>query len=418
MPLWQRWKVEDKTMNGNRFPSGQPFRGVGARTISGGLPAWLLGTWAVLALALAVSAGLLWLPPADAARAQSSQTVPADWALLPNGIEPGDSFRLLFVTSATRDAASTGIADYNSHVQNAAGGNDSLKSFKDQFTALISTTSVDAKDNTGTTGSGVPIHWMGGEKVADDYADLYDGDWDSAKGRTESGGSYTGLVWTGGNKAGAKSGQRYAGADEVRLGDLSDATRPLSSPQAAASSESYPLYALSPVLTVAEPEPEPTPTPTPTPQPEPPAITAGPVTVSSPASGDTYGEGEAVEVSVTFSEAVTVTGGPKVRLMVGEHKRWAHYSRAENDGTTLVFAYSVKAEDRDDNGISLPRNAIRLSGGTIEDADGNAAILSAPALSAQSGHKGGRLPEETHRRTIGPATATAAIVQQPTGLRC
>ena len=71
---------------------------------------------------------------------------------------------------------------------------------------------------------------------------------------TESGDSYTGLVWTGGNKAGEKSGQRHAGAGETRLGDLSDVTLPLSSPQSAASTESYPLYALSPVITVAEPE--------------------------------------------------------------------------------------------------------------------------------------------------------------------
>ena len=25
---------------------------------------------------------------------------------------------------------------------------------------------------------GVPIYWVGGSKVADDYADFYDGDWD------------------------------------------------------------------------------------------------------------------------------------------------------------------------------------------------------------------------------------------------
>ncbi len=79
---------------------------------------------------------------------------------------------------------------------------------------------MDGKTNTATTGTGVSIHWLGGEKVADDYADLYDKDRDSVSGQTESGGGYTGLVWTGGNKMGEKSGRRYAGADEVRLGDL------------------------------------------------------------------------------------------------------------------------------------------------------------------------------------------------------
>ena len=45
---------------------------------------------------------------------------------------------------------------------------------------------------------------------------------------------------------------------------------------------------------------------------EPPNITAGPVIISSPASGDTYGKDEAIVVAVTFSEAVTVNGQPRV----------------------------------------------------------------------------------------------------------
>ena len=346
-------------------------------------------------LVLATVAGLLWLPRADQAQAQAGQTVPSDWSLIPGGIEPGDSFRLLFVTSATRDVSSANIADYNAHAQSAAGNNSSLQSFKGRFTALISTSSVDAKDNTSTTGTGVPIYWLGGDKVADDYADLYDKSWDSVSGKTEAGGGYTGLVWTGGNKMGEKSGQRYAGAAEVRLGDLSDPTLPLSSPTVRASSEAHPLYALSPVISVAEPEPEPTPTPTqtptptPTPEPEPsdglPAIASGPVIASSPQSGETYGKGEAVEVSVTFSEAVTVTGQPYVRLGVGERGRRARYSGA--DGATLTFAYTVRGNDRDENGVSVPENAVRLNDGTIEDADGNAAGLEHPALTDQSGHQ-------------------------------
>ena len=217
-------------------------------------PRWRLPKLTVPALILLVlAAALLWLS-ADSIQAQNDQTVPSDWEHVPDGIEPGDSFRLLFVTSATRNASSSDIADYNAHVQDAAGGNDSLKSFKGQFTALISTAAVNIKDNSATTGTGAPIHWLSGEKVADDYADLYDGDWDSVSGMTETGSSYTGLVWTGGNGRGETSGQRYAGASEVRLGDLSDPTLPLSSSTAKASSESYPLYALSPVISVAEAE--------------------------------------------------------------------------------------------------------------------------------------------------------------------
>ena len=332
------------------------------------------------------------------------------WPLIPSGLEPGDSFRLLFVTSATRDASSANIGDYNSHAQTAAGGNDSLKSFKGRFRALISTSAVDARTNTGTTGTGVSIHWLGGEKVADDYADLYDKSWDSVSGKTESGGSYTGPVWTGGNKAGGKSGQRYAGADEVRLGDLSDATLPLSSPQAATSGESYPIYALSPVFTVAEPEPEPTPTPTnaptptPTPQPEPPTVTAGPTITSSPARGDAYGEGEAIVVAVTFDKAVTVTGDVRVRLTVGQRQRWARYDHSREDGTVLVFAYQVKKVDADDNGVSIGANQLLLKGGSIEDADPPQADanLEHSALPDQSGHKVDGSQQPAHGEPVEP----------------
>ena len=44
--------------------------------------------------------------------------------------------------------------------------------------------SHDARDNTGTTftssDKGVPIYWMSGTKVADQYQDFYDGSWDNA----------------------------------------------------------------------------------------------------------------------------------------------------------------------------------------------------------------------------------------------
>ena len=38
--------------------------------------------------------------------------VPADWSLIPSGLGPGDQFRLLFISSATRTAEATDIATY------------------------------------------------------------------------------------------------------------------------------------------------------------------------------------------------------------------------------------------------------------------------------------------------------------------
>ena len=46
--------------------------------------------------------------------------VPASWELVPSGLTAGSSFRLLLLTSATRDATSSDIADYNTFVQGSA----------------------------------------------------------------------------------------------------------------------------------------------------------------------------------------------------------------------------------------------------------------------------------------------------------
>ena len=115
-------------------------------------------------------------------------------------------------------------------------------------------------------------------------------------------------------------------------------------------------------------------------------ITAGPVIASSPQSGDTYGKGETITVTLTFSKSVTVTGEPRVRLEVGERKRWARYS-AGSGSATLSFAYTVKKVDADPDGISIGADRLQLNGGSIADADGNDAALSHPALADQAGHK-------------------------------
>ena len=100
--------------------------------------------------------------------------VPIDWALKPADVEAGESFRLLFVTSTGRNAQSTDIADYNAFVQTRAKAGHSAitDDIGDQFKVVGSMAAVDARDNTGTTRAGVPIYWLNGAKVADDYADF------------------------------------------------------------------------------------------------------------------------------------------------------------------------------------------------------------------------------------------------------
>ena len=95
-----------------------------------------------------------------------------------------------------------------------------------------------------------------------------------------------------------------------------------------------------------------------------PAVTAVALT-SAPRADGTYRRDEAIEVSVTFSTPVTVTGPPAmtptIGLDVGTVVRRAEYVR--NAGpAVLVFGYAVAEEDRDEDGVAVPANGILLAG--------------------------------------------------------
>ena len=116
---------------------------------------------------------------------------------------------------------------------------------------------------------------------------------------------------------------------------------------------------------------------------------------SSPASGDTYRKGETIAVTVTFTEAVTVTGGePRIRLLIHcvkktpskDCKRRAVYTSGSGT-TSLVFQYTVKNTDVDTDGVSIHKNAIRRKGATMVDSDNNKVSINNKALPAQPAHK-------------------------------
>ncbi|MYC36410.1 MAG: hypothetical protein F4X66_05795, partial [Chloroflexi bacterium] len=187
--------------------------------------------------------------------APTAQAVTSDWPLIPSGVNVGDSFRLLFVTSTRRNAVPTGIADYNAFVQAAANNNANLQPFKGQFRVVGSTATVDARDNTATTGAGVPIYWVGGARVANDYGDFYDGTWHSYTVKTESGNDRgPSTTFTGTKNDGTKS-SRPLGNSTVSFATphLTGAGRnTLDANRYAGNTASLPFYALSPVLTVED----------------------------------------------------------------------------------------------------------------------------------------------------------------------
>lgn len=96
---------------------------------------------------------------------------------VPTGLSPGDPYRLAFVTSAARDATSPNIADYNAFVTGVANTVPDLVALGTTWTAIASTPTVDARDNTNTnpnTAVGVPIYLLNDTLLVNDNADLWD----------------------------------------------------------------------------------------------------------------------------------------------------------------------------------------------------------------------------------------------------
>ncbi len=98
-----------------------------------------------------------------------------------------------------------------------------------------------------------------------------------------------------------------------------------------------------------------------------------PTSVSSTAANGSYGAGAVIPITVTFAAAVTVTGTPTLTLSDG-----AVVNYSSGSGTsTLTFDYTVAA-GQTTSGANLDyasTTALALSGGTIEDANNNNALL-------------------------------------------
>ena len=140
------------------------------------------------------------------------------------------------------------------------------------------------------------------------------------------------------------------------------------------------------------------------------APTVSSIAVSSdPGDDDTYGTGDEIEVTVTFSENVTVPDvqrsdvpgvrKPQLELNIRGDAKTAAFKSYE--GALVKFAYTVTAGDSDDNGISIGTNKLKMNGGLIRDAAGNTpigagilladislnAVVSHNAVADDSGHK-------------------------------
>ncbi len=216
----------------------------------------------LIALLLLLTATLAPTP----ASAQSSCNGVVTWTgIIPDCLSDGDAYRILFITRDTGDATSSNIADYNTFVQAQAAANTNTPFTDVTFNVLGSTDTVDARDNTNSNrnsdGAGERIFYYLGRKAADNYADFYDTNWDTAEARDQHGQTFndggTGtLIWTGTTNAGTKTGNSPLGGtpgNPAAFYGFRSAGNQRFSFQPQATTFRYHFYALSDVLLIGMP---------------------------------------------------------------------------------------------------------------------------------------------------------------------
>ena len=97
---------------------------------------------------------------------------------------------------------------------------------------------------------------------------------------------------------------------------------------------------------------------------------------SDPGEDGGYAIGDEIQVGLTFSEAVTVTGAPQLTLDVGGRNRTSEYSEGSTT-TQLLFTYTVPSGDEDTDGIAVVADSLALNGGAIRAGSANATLTHA-----------------------------------------
>ncbi|MYD85138.1 MAG: hypothetical protein F4Y14_02530, partial [Acidobacteria bacterium] len=105
-----------------------------------------------------------------------------------------------------------------------------------------------------------------------------------------------------------------------------------------------------------------------------PTVTA--VAITSGAGPDqTYALGHHVRVTLTFSEAVNVSGTPQVAIDM-DPADWGTKQAAYSSGSgsaQLTFAHNVVEPNYSSQGVAVLANSLKLNGGTIPSTSSGAA---------------------------------------------
>lgn len=168
----------------------------------------------------------------------------------PAGLNPGDSFRFVFVSDGTRNATSTNIADYDGYV-NAQAGGATYDGVVVNWLAIASTGAVDAIDHIGQ--AAVPVYLSDGTLATTSTtpAGLWSGAILHAINLDLAGNPVSpfDFVWTGTNPFGTGLGGPL-GASRPQTGSTTDTNGAWVSSGTSPGGDIRRLYGISSVLIV------------------------------------------------------------------------------------------------------------------------------------------------------------------------
>ena len=171
----------------------------------------------------------------------------------PSELNPGDQFRIVFVTHGTTAATDTTFTTYDNFVQSEASGT-TYDGSSITWKAIVATSTVSAIDHIGySTTSSIPVYLVDGTKVAasDNISGLWSGGLLHSISEDLLGAVPTGPnVWTGANYTGAISGLPV-GSNNVGHGQSTSTGHNWAiAPGIIQKTSALHLYGISEVLTV------------------------------------------------------------------------------------------------------------------------------------------------------------------------
>ncbi|MFO0950553.1 MAG: PEP-CTERM sorting domain-containing protein [Isosphaeraceae bacterium] len=181
----------------------------------------------------------------------------------PAGLNPGDTFRFIFVTTGTTDATSSNIATYDAFVNTDAAG-AKYNGVAVNWQVVGSTSTVDAITHLGTNAGLAGVYLPNGTRVATSDGTSAGGLWASTLQHSVNqliNGSPPSILqpWTGTQPNGVKS-TFSLGLALAKVGNVNVVDGGWVSFVNLSNTQAHPLYAMSEVLqvsTAAVPEPSP-----------------------------------------------------------------------------------------------------------------------------------------------------------------